>query len=326
MKNKKFLLIEILIWVIALSFIGFGGFNALKNWVEGRNYYHVEFRDVDGIIEGSPVRFMGIDIGHIVKVQPLYDKVHIVFVVNKDLTIPKNTVSTIQFTGLAGSKSLELLPQGGLNLKGKKFISIEPIRADSMFDMQNAITNAVLKNSKAMINLFGDNTPKQSRKIVKDVIENSERYIEVADNINLQAININTYFDTHVQSFKQGLQLSNDFLDVSNNTVEKLRTVTKTAKKLKENYTDEKHHALNKKITGLNHSIQRSTQIIKPATSGNFIQRLLHSTDKNAKKIDDFSTTLTDIIEEDNLKKLEEKFKNAKDTTEKMKQRVECSY
>ena len=66
--------------------------------------------DVDGLIVGSPVRMMGIEVGHVTKIKPIKDEVFVRFIITeKDLKIPQGTVATVEFSGMAGSKSLNCI-------------------------------------------------------------------------------------------------------------------------------------------------------------------------------------------------------------------------
>lgn len=68
--------------------------------------------DVDGLIVGSPVCIMGIPIGHVTRTQILNDsEIRVKFkVTDRSVNIPKGTIATVEFTGLGGSKSLQLYP------------------------------------------------------------------------------------------------------------------------------------------------------------------------------------------------------------------------
>ena len=66
---KKPIVIEILIWIlILLAVIGLGIYGYIKTFIEP-NVYVVQFRDIDGITKGSPVRFMGINVGYVRKLK-----------------------------------------------------------------------------------------------------------------------------------------------------------------------------------------------------------------------------------------------------------------
>lgn len=100
---------ELLIWLIILLLIV--SFCTLKhiNKIENYNDYNIYMQDVDGLIVGSPVRIMGIEVGHVTTIKPTNEEVFIKFVLDdKTIEIPQGTVATVEFNGMAGSKSLEL--------------------------------------------------------------------------------------------------------------------------------------------------------------------------------------------------------------------------
>ncbi len=111
-KNRVFyidLAVEVLILLIIVC-LAVGIFltsNIIKTNKE--NSYKIFMPDVDGLIVGSPVRAMGIEIGYVTKIKPMYDQVYVKFLVtDKSVKIPQGTRATVEFSGMAGSKSLEL--------------------------------------------------------------------------------------------------------------------------------------------------------------------------------------------------------------------------
>ncbi len=111
---KKPILIEILIWAFILT----GVFCALiftysKLFVEP-NIYVIQFKDIDGITKGSPVRFMGMNVGYVRTLKPKEKHIDVqIIVTKKDMKIPNGTVARVEFYGLGGSKSVELMPPNG---------------------------------------------------------------------------------------------------------------------------------------------------------------------------------------------------------------------
>lgn len=101
--------IELLIWLLVILLIlavstFFQHINTQKD-----NDYTIFMNDVDGLIEGSPVRMMGIEVGHVTKIKPTNSEVYVRFIITDDtVTIPQGTKATVEFSGMAGSKSLEL--------------------------------------------------------------------------------------------------------------------------------------------------------------------------------------------------------------------------
>ena len=141
---------ELLFWLVVILIItAFSTFHYI-NKVKSDNNYNIYLPDVDGLIVGSPVRMMGIEVGHITKIKPTNDEVFVKFIIpDKSIEIPQGTVATVEFSGMAGSKSLELyLPdkQTFIN-KDVPIIAVNPPKRlhdamgllNDMFDKFNAI-------------------------------------------------------------------------------------------------------------------------------------------------------------------------------------------
>lgn len=105
---------EFLFWlVIILIVVAFSSLGLIFKEKHDENDYQIFMPDVDGLIVGSPVRMMGIEVGYVTKIKPTNDEVYVKFILtNPDVYIPQGTRATVEFSGMAGSKSLELyLPQ-----------------------------------------------------------------------------------------------------------------------------------------------------------------------------------------------------------------------
>ena len=139
-----------MLWLVVILIVtAFSTFHYI-NKVKSDNNYNIYLPDVDGLIVGSPVRMMGIEVGHITKIKPTNEEVYVKFIIpDKSIEIPQGTVATVEFSGMAGSKSLELyLPdkQTFIN-KDVPIIAVNPpIRLhdamgllNDMFDKFNAI-------------------------------------------------------------------------------------------------------------------------------------------------------------------------------------------
>lgn len=141
---------ELLIWlIIILVIIAFSTFSYMHK-VKSDNTFNIYMPDVDGLIVGSPVRMMGIEVGHIIKIRPTNDEVFVKFIITDDtIQLPQGTIATVEFSGMAGSKSLELyLPdkQTYIN-KDVPILAVNPPKRlhdamgllNEMFDKLNAI-------------------------------------------------------------------------------------------------------------------------------------------------------------------------------------------
>jgi len=120
---------ELLIWLIIILFIVVIFFVIRITKPHKANDYSLFIPDVDGLIVGSPVRMMGIEVGFVTEIKPLKDEVFVKFIIkNKSIKIPHGTEATVEFSGMAGSKSLELyLPDENTYIDNNTpIISVEP--------------------------------------------------------------------------------------------------------------------------------------------------------------------------------------------------------
>ena len=121
---------ELLIWlVIILLFVSFFSLGLIFKERNDENDYQVFLQDVDGLIVGSPVRMMGIEVGYVTKIKPTKDEMYVKFILtNPDVFIPEGTAVTVEFSGMAGSKSLELyLPSKGEFIdKSAQLLKVQP--------------------------------------------------------------------------------------------------------------------------------------------------------------------------------------------------------
>ena len=198
-KNTKVIEIshlgEILIWlIVVLIFVAISS-STLMYKSHHDDDYQVFLQDVDGLIIGSPVRMMGIEVGHVTKIKPTTDEVYVNFILtNKDVYIPRGTAATVEFTGLAGSKSLELyLPDKGAVLDNSTPLILiqEPKRLHDAFDLLNQMYKK-LNSIIYSVSSFGrkvDFDFKESNNLKKqnfnDFVRFSEKFVkESGDKIN----------------------------------------------------------------------------------------------------------------------------------------------
>lgn len=111
--------------------------------------YQIFMPDVDGLVVGSPVKFMGVQVGFIEKIKIVREEVYVKIVItDKGVTLPKGSVATVEFNGMGGSKSLEVYPPTEESLAVKKLLVVQnPTRLNDalgllseMFDKIGSIT------------------------------------------------------------------------------------------------------------------------------------------------------------------------------------------
>lgn len=142
--------IEFAIWFLLLSIIIAGvKIYKYKQFKEFKTY-QIFMSDVDGLIVGSPVKFMGVQVGYISKINIVANEVYVKFIVTeKGMQIPKGAIATVEFSGLGGSKSLEIYPPDEESLASEKLIVVNsPKRLhdslgllNDMFDKLDSITS-----------------------------------------------------------------------------------------------------------------------------------------------------------------------------------------
>ena len=111
--------------------------------------YQIFMPDVDGLVVGSPVKFMGVQVGFIEKIKIVREEVYVKIVItDKSVTLPKGSVATVEFNGMGGSKSLEVYAPTEESLAEKKLLVVQnPTRLNDalgllseMFDKIDSIT------------------------------------------------------------------------------------------------------------------------------------------------------------------------------------------
>jgi ABC-type transporter Mla subunit MlaD len=179
----KFL--ELLIWTLIVGIIitSIVLYNSYSH--KHFNRYQVFFQDVDGVIVGSPVRMLGIQVGYVKHIKFVHDMVYVDFIITeKDVEVPKGTRVTVEFSGLGGSKSLELYPptQKVPNASPSLYIQ-QPRRLgaalsllDSMFETLGQITYKCTSfanklNSGETINHSGFKTNNNFMNIVNEWLD-----------------------------------------------------------------------------------------------------------------------------------------------------------
>ena len=217
---KKPIVIEILIWIsILLTAIGVGIYAYIKTFVEP-NVHIIQFKYIDGITKGSPVRFMGINIGYVRALKSKDKHVNVqILITKKGMEIPNGTLARVEFYGLGGSKSIELMPP------------------DSSCEVGILTGNTIRLNDVAheAISLVG-------------IIEMVEKYVK---NINEKSVQ---KFLTEIKSLNDEKikNVGNEFDNIEGGISEKFETI-----KTKQRETTQKIKDVNNNVEKLNEFIKK---------------------------------------------------------------------
>ena len=147
-KRYFFWIVEVFVWLLVLFMASGTIMLARYTYKKNFNSYQVFLPDVDGLINGSPVRYMGIQIGYVNQVDIVGEEVYVKFVVTqKDFKLPKGSITTVEFTGLGGSKSLEIYPPRSPDkeLSDKILIPQAPKRLNDAFGVLNDMFDKIIK-------------------------------------------------------------------------------------------------------------------------------------------------------------------------------------
>ncbi len=131
---------EFVIWliIIAVAVLGFRYYK-YQNQKQYKSY-QIFMEDVDGLIVGSPVKFLGVQIGYVKKIQIISSSVYIKFVITqKGLVLPVGALATVEASGLGGSKALEIYPPQKGVYHDKIIITKDPTRLGKVMSLFNDI-------------------------------------------------------------------------------------------------------------------------------------------------------------------------------------------
>lgn len=123
---RLFFTLEVVIWLLIIVLcVGAVRIHQVKKSKELPTY-RLFMQDVDGLIEGSSVRMMGVPIGYVKSISIVQDQVYVKFVLtDKDMKLPQGVIATVEFNGMAGSKSLEIYPPDEVSRASGKLITIK---------------------------------------------------------------------------------------------------------------------------------------------------------------------------------------------------------
>ena len=185
MKKHTLWLTEFLVWVLILFGVLFVGAYFYSVHIKKNYTYYAFFNDVDGLIKGSPVKMLGYQIGYVSDISLVNnDDVFVTFVITeKDITMPDSMVATVEFTGMGGSKSLELTPADSKSKKN--IISVtQPRRVQDIYVNQTVIAQNLVLMSAGFMKMANDRAVNTLKAFIKNPRELSEfdTLIEDIDN------------------------------------------------------------------------------------------------------------------------------------------------
>lgn len=178
---------EILIWCLFIIIFTSGIMVAKYYYKKSFNTYQIFIQDVDGLIVGSPVRMMGVQIGYVRQVSIVNELVFVDFIITKkNIKIPRGYIVTVAFNGLAGSKSLEIFTPDKVCTSQESYLVVQnPARIKDAFNLifliYDKIMDITYRGSKFAKNIDDcDCKIKQNgkNKPLKEVIKETNIWLE----------------------------------------------------------------------------------------------------------------------------------------------------
>ena len=139
-KMRLYSWVEFALWLLIISVVVFG--IRYSNFKHQKQYksYQIFMSDVDGLIVGSPVKFLGMQVGYVTKLQIISSNVYVKFIITqKNLALPMGSIATVEGSGLGGSKSLEIYPPKEGVYTDKIIASKDPTRLGRVISLFKGI-------------------------------------------------------------------------------------------------------------------------------------------------------------------------------------------
>ena len=204
-KIRLYFLAELLVWIVVIA-LATGGirYAHMKKQSEYKAY-RIFMEDVDGLIEGSPVRMLGTQIGYIKTVKIVRGMVYVKFLItDKTVALPKGVIATVEFNGMAGSKSLELYPPDEFSKAENNLVSIK--KTNRLSNALGLLDNMVSKFMSIIVRcqvfaesvgMFDPKPPISEKPINKFKAMNDmlDKYSSDMDNYKIQKENLKKKLD-----------------------------------------------------------------------------------------------------------------------------------
>jgi phospholipid/cholesterol/gamma-HCH transport system substrate-binding protein len=125
------------------------------------------FRQVDGLVEGNPVRYAGVEIGKITQVAVIPQGVLVKMQLRPGITIPEGSKFTISSQGLLGEKYIEIIPNPNATRylgAGDQVTGVDPQRLDDLFNTADQLLRDVQKLVNNLNDVIGGEESKTALK------------------------------------------------------------------------------------------------------------------------------------------------------------------
>jgi len=183
---RRYSEIKVGIFLVGAIFILFVVVLSLRevNFFKGSYILRIKFKFAEGIKPASPVRFCGVNVGEIKKVEVKFlnnqPQVYVYAKIRKDVKIPRNSQFFINSLSVFGEKYLEIIPPQKISSFLKENEEVEGISSTPLFNIMDTFHRTVIKIEK----FVEENELKSSLKeIVLNIKEASSEFREILKGI-----------------------------------------------------------------------------------------------------------------------------------------------
>ena len=148
---------------------------------------HINYPQVSGLMPGHVVRYAGVQVGTVKKINVAPDKVEVIAEINDDIKIPQGAVFTISSDGIMGEKFVSVIPPAK---PGQGYVPEDSTvqgaaggGMDEFFASSGDLVKRMENIASAFENVFGDKEVQQSMKSgfknMNDIAENMNTFTKV---------------------------------------------------------------------------------------------------------------------------------------------------
>jgi phospholipid/cholesterol/gamma-HCH transport system substrate-binding protein len=186
------------------------GFFLVPTLREAGDTYYIDFRDtsVNGLLLGSPVRYQGVEIGKVTRIEVNLKATNSVFVfvkVQKGFPIKKDTTAVLMYAGITGIKFVDL--RGGTP-------GAEPVGPHGMIQMGRGLEEKagdIVTNIDTAVNSFNKLLSPENLDRIDRVLEKVEKSSDMIESV------ISAKRGSLESSFDNVQKATNEFASVTEN-------------------------------------------------------------------------------------------------------------
>lgn len=194
--------IEVVVWILVIGVLFGATYTFFYYKFIKPNLYTIVFNDTDGLIKGSPVRFMGLVVGHVRELTYHKDSIETeIIVTKKGVQIPSGSIASVEFSGIAGSKSIEIMPPKE-NLSDIGIISKPTLRIGDVMDEYAGI-GKIFASLKDFVDAINQDNVSKIFSAVKTASSGLKKIDTEIDDTNTRQPELNKKLDNIIKSEKE---------------------------------------------------------------------------------------------------------------------------